>query len=161
MYSKTEYFGEKSLFHGFVPMVMGTKFDIMTTGSTEMEAFEMWHEISGILEHYGVMLNRFDVSSEVSAYNLGTRPVSDELQSLMDIAEGYRRRTGGMFDLMPRGDGKLDFGGFAKGFSLKKIASILKGYSFEGAFVDFGGSSLMALGRHPLGCDWTVTLNDP
>ena len=55
----------------------------------------------------------------------------------------------------------LDFGGFAKGYALKKIQEILLRGNIENAFVDFGNSSIMGIGHHPYGDCWKVSLQNP
>ena len=55
----------------------------------------------------------------------------------------------------------LDFGGFAKGYALKKIGVLLREAGVGSAFVDFGNSSILGIGRHPYGPCWRVSLPDP
>ena len=56
---------------------------------------------------------------------------------------------------------ELDFGGFAKGFLLKELKSKLVSSGIWTAFVDFGDSSILALGHHPFGDCWKVGVKDP
>ena len=75
-------------------------------------------------------------------------------------ADEYKHRTGGLFDIS-KGDRELDFGGFAKGYLLKELKSVLPQGGIKSAFVDFGGSSILAAGRHPYGDCWKVGVRDP
>ena len=51
----------------------------------------------------------------------------------------------------------LDFGGIAKGYALEKVRNILKAAGVENALLNFGGSSVLGMGHHPLGPCWEVT----
>ena len=54
----------------------------------------------------------------------------------------------------------IDFGAIGKGLVLRKLKSILADFQVENCFVSFGGSSLMAIGSHPAGRFWPVTLRE-
>ena len=47
-------------------------------------------------------------------------------------------------------DVALDAGGIGKGMALDRIASLLRGGGVEAAFLNFGGSSQLAVGRRPI-----------
>ncbi|MDQ7817390.1 MAG: FAD:protein FMN transferase [Melioribacteraceae bacterium] len=55
---------------------------------------------------------------------------------------------------------KIDFGGFGKGYALEKVEKILREYSVENAFISFGESSVLALGKHPNGDCWKIGINN-
>jgi thiamine biosynthesis lipoprotein len=55
---------------------------------------------------------------------------------------------------------KLDFGGFGKGYALDKVVAILKEHRIKNALISFGESSVYALGSHPFGNYWPVSLSD-
>ncbi|HEY3064912.1 MAG TPA: FAD:protein FMN transferase, partial [Methylomirabilota bacterium] len=54
----------------------------------------------------------------------------------------------------------LDLGGFGKGVALDRIAARLRRHACPSAFLNFGESSLLALGRPPRG-RWTIVLRHP
>jgi thiamine biosynthesis lipoprotein len=54
----------------------------------------------------------------------------------------------------------LDLGAFGKGVALDHIAAMLRQEGCSSAFVNFGESSLLAIGRPP-GTHWSVALRDP
>jgi thiamine biosynthesis lipoprotein len=56
---------------------------------------------------------------------------------------------------------ELDFGAVGKGFALDKMKSVLETSGIVSAFVSFGESSLMGLGKHPAGEYWPVGITDP
>ena len=55
----------------------------------------------------------------------------------------------------------LDFGGFAKGYALERIKQLLIKETAGSALVNFGNSSILALGVHPFGDHWPVGLANP
>ena len=55
----------------------------------------------------------------------------------------------------------LDFGGIAKGYALEKVRNILQEAGVENALLNFGGSSVLGMGHHPLGPCWEVAPEGP
>jgi FAD:protein FMN transferase len=55
---------------------------------------------------------------------------------------------------------KIDFGGLGKGYALEKVKLILEDSSIGNAFISFGESSILAIGKHPGGDDWPVGIKD-
>lgn len=180
MTEKHEYYPDSSLFSASLEKVMGTRFFILLLGKEERQASELWEEVRSILEGGDSVFNRFSSESEVSKVNAqlkerGEAILSDVLaRSVADCVE-FRRRTSGLFDITKdskkeltikgnvlRAEGaELDFGGYAKGWALRQIMSLLESKGVSAAFVDFGGSSICALGSHPAGDCWSVDLNSP
>ncbi len=176
-----DYFPERKLFHGFVPLVMGTKLDALLVGPERSVSAALWERAVSEAQRLNAMLNRFDPLSEVSRLNAaadsGEVAVSEDLLSLIQVCETYRERTGGLFDIA-RGScgegililpgsrvalqgGSLDFGGFAKGWFLRVFRSWLLEAGVGSAYVDFGGSTILALGTHPFGASWRVRVVHP
>ncbi len=86
--------------------------------------------------------------------------MSVELAEIVKQAEDYKRHTLGLFDIVDA-QGKLDFGGMAKGWALKVLEKILRRNDVKSAFVDFGGSSILGVGSHPYGDSWKVGVVNP
>ena len=176
-----EYFSDRKIFHGFVPFVMGTKLDALLVGPERAQALQVWEDLCAEVSRLDAMLNRFDPSSELSRLNAGADagPVfpGAELLSLIRLCEDYRIKTGGLFDITrgtcgeglqfePDGSlslngGSLDFGGFAKGWFLRYCKERLEAVGIGTAYVDFGGSTILGLGRHPFGDSWRVRVTHP
>lgn len=53
---------------------------------------------------------------------------------------------------------KLDLGGIAKGYALEKVKELLKSCSISDAFISFGESSILAIGKHPHGNCWKINI---
>ena len=158
--STHEYFPDGSIFHGFVPLVMGTKLDVLMIGAEPGCSVNLWRRMCAEAERLDKLLSRFDPGSEVSGINCGEigQP-SGELGEIIGLCDAFRKSTGGLFDI--RVAGFLDFGGFGKGFLLKKFKKMLLEEGIATAYLDFGGSSITALGHHPYGDCWKIAVTDP
>lgn len=178
--NETEYIEDAAIFHGCVPLIMGTKLDLITIGTGKDDSGRIWNWLCFEAERLDALLNRFIPESEVSRVNganvLQNISVSEELGGLIRCTREYFERTDGLFDITKGGmkdvslddenhlslnRNTLDFGGFAKGFLLKKLKEKLLEQGVQTAFVDFGDSSIMALGHHPFGDCWKVGVKDP
>lgn len=176
------YYGQTDFFHGHISKVMGTRFDALVRGLGEAVSRRLWEEIAEILSGDESVFNRFSPESELSRVNAalktaGSCELGEELKAAFLCARHYRQITGGLFDISRKDlseftlegsvlsiscdSADLDFGGFAKGWTLKKIVNLLRKNGVISAFLDFGGSSICGLGAHPAGDCWQVDLNSP
>ena len=55
----------------------------------------------------------------------------------------------------------VDLGGIGKGYALTRIRELLEKNGVEKALVNFGNSSVLAVGSHPLGDYWPVGVDNP
>lgn len=159
-----EYIEEGQIFHGHIPRVMGTRLEVLTVGMSQEIMTRLWDKVSSKALALDAMLNRFEPSSEVSILNHSDNPLelemSEELSEMVHLADVYYDKTLGLFDIVD-GEGKIDFGGFAKGYFLKKCEEMLRAKGVSCAFVDFGSSSILGIGTHPYGDSWKVGVMDP
>ncbi|HCY73161.1 MAG TPA: FAD:protein FMN transferase [Rikenellaceae bacterium] len=179
---KVAYYDDCCLFHGSIPRVMGNRFDLLITDTPKTHAMSIWNRVKELLEKEEGVFNRFSPDSEVSAVNSvlkakGKAVLSEELCECIRFSLEYKRRSEGLFDITRNSafnlslNGNLlsasakgcdlDFGGFAKGWTLKKVVELLVSEGVESAFVDFGKSSIYALGHHPAGDCWMVEVTSP
>ena len=180
----TEYHTEESMFHGFIPHIMGTRFDLLMFHPDGEDADLLWWRVMDRLEVLERVFNRFDPTSEVGRINALCPTeewveVSEQLNRALALCGDYFLATERLFDVTLRDfalvehdrerrlvrfteEGvSLDFGGFAKGYALGEVKNLLEEEGVENAFVDFGRSSLLALGHHPYGEEWKVAFNNP
>ena len=160
--NQTEFSEEGLTFHGSIPLVMGTRLEMLALGTSRDTVVQVWDWLCVESSRLSRMLDRFNPTSELSRLNAsgsfeGASPL---LRMLTDLAASYRERTMGLFDIS-KGGGELDFGGFAKGYLLKELKTVLGQAGVDCAFVDFGGSSIMAIGHHPFGDSWKVAVRNP
>lgn len=164
MKGKVEYIKEGSIFHGEIPYVMGTRFELLAVGVSEEKMMEIWDVLCLRAFNLDKMLNRFDDQSEVSNLNMLDNPLemqrSSELDEIVNVANHYYEMTLGLFDIVSY-DGKLDFGGIAKGYFLRICNELLRSKDVKCAFMDFGNSSILGIGSHPYGDAWKVGIIEP
>lgn len=180
--TKTNYYENESMFHGFIPYIMGTRLDVLLIQPDLAHLNQLWLDITNELERLDKMLNRFDPESEVAQLNarMPQTPlqVSEEFHGILRLCQHYYEKTFHLFDITLNdfslvtlyNDRKvsfstsrltLDFGGFAKGYALKRIKEILLQGDIQHAFVDFGNSSILGIGHHPYGDCWKVIFQNP
>lgn len=176
------YYGEGSFFHAHADKIMGTRFDMICSGLSDTDSHLLWDEVVSLLKNGDEIFDKFCPESELSEVNESLRTkgyaeLGPELCSEVNRCFDYYDSTFGLFDIS-RGhfsalslDGStlkvkgeevdLDFGGYAKGWALKKVVEIIRDRGAKSAFVDFGGSSIYAYGDHPSGEGWLVDLPSP
>lgn len=133
------------------------------------------------------MGSRFLPDSEVSRINDAAPGcpvcVSEELCALLARCLDYRQRWGGLFDVtacegtlcrpeeqrlavcapyVTRKDEtvRIDFSGCLKGYALDCAVSLLRSEGIVNGLLNFGNSSVFALGNHPKGEGWIVSEAD-
>ena len=142
-----KYYKDEAMFHGFIPHIMGTRFDILLIHSDAERLNRLWFHIINELERLDKILNRFDPQSEVSGINkhalLSYIQISKELEEILQLCQYYYENTFHLFDITLKDfsriqlhehsyisftspDISLDFGGFAKGYALKKIRKFMQ-----------------------------------
>jgi thiamine biosynthesis lipoprotein len=139
---------------------------------------EVWSMVQEADRRY----NRFLAGSVLAGVNRKAAgeavEVDDELFLILQLCETFRKATGGFFDVtagsrvpdravaldvsahtvrFSRPGMRLDLGGFAKGFVLEKAVRAVVAQA-ESALLSFGGSSVAAVGRHPLGEPWPAAV---
>ncbi len=160
---------------------MGTRLEMILVGLPRTGAWPLWERIRRDAAAMEAVFDRFDPSSEVALVNASGDPdggveLGGILADAVTEAMEYWKRTGCLFDIT-RGAGEclslregnrlllrgadLDFGGFAKGYLLRRIRDLLREEGVGNAFVDFGSSAILALGSHPHGDCWSVDVSDP
>lgn len=180
--TRCKYYKDEAMFHGFIPHIMGTRFDILLIHSDIDRLNTLWTNIIKKLEQLDKILNRFDPYSEVSQINSHTSQskiqISTEMESILQLCSYYYETTSHLFDITLKDFSKiqfhnqqhisfispdisLDFGGFAKGYALKKIKKIIEQENVSHAFINFGNSSILGIGHHPYGDCWKVSFLNP
>ena len=178
----SNYYKNSNLFHGSMSNIMGTRLDVVMLGDEALLS-EVWKRIVAETERLHRMLNRFDAASDISHINreAANYPVklNDELWQIMTDVKKYHQQTSGYFDvsmidfnrvimdddcktlIFTEKDIILDFGGYAKGYALQQIQEILLKSGIMQALVNFGNSSVLAVGSHPHGQYWGIDVENP
>ena len=159
------------------------QFDILMVGSDPRLLGTVWEKVESEVQRLDKMLNRFDPESEVSFVNreAGHYPVTvgEELWNILLNCKRYNELTEGYYDITLQGFDQvllteedksifffseslhIDLGGYGKGYALAKIRELLEENGIGKALVNFGNSSVLAVGTHPCGEYWPVGLDNP
>lgn len=181
--SYSNYYASSQLFHGSLSSIMGTQLDVLLVGGNSLSSTIVWDEIEMEVKRLDKMLNRFDTESDISLINreAGHYPisVSDEIWSILQDCQHYYELTEGYFDVTVQDFTKVllsekdksvfffsetlhfDLGGYGKGYALSRIQQIVKRNGIGKALVNFGNSSVLAVGSHPHGAFWLVGIENP
>jgi len=180
--SYTNYYPASGMLHASLPLLMGTRIDALLFGGDRSRMEYVWEVIEKDARRLEKMLNRYDPTSEVSKVNenapLVAVQLSDELWEIMLDCRRYYELTEGFFDVTTTNFEKiiflddshsirfddygitLDFGGYAKGYALKCMRKRLDEAGICRALINFGNSATLALGGHPYGDSWPVSIDD-
>ena len=179
---QSTYYESEAMFHGFMNHIMGTRLDILLIHPDSTLADKLWSAIVDELKCLEKMLNRFNPQSEVALLNkhlsVNKTRTSTELWTMLQLCRQYYEQTLHLFDITlkdfsqvnfhdnclissNRPNLSFDFGGFAKGYALKKIRKMIVCANVKNAFVNFGNSSIMGIGHHPYGECWKVSFLNP
>ena len=164
---------------------MHTRCEILLPFLPEEEARAATEEVWALVTEADRRYNRFVKGSALSEVNrragLETVEVDEEMFLVLSLCETFRKATGGYFDVsagsrvsdrsllldasahavrFSRPGMALDLGGFAKGFVLEKAARAVSART-DSALLSFGGSSVAAVGKHPLGPAWPASVAHP
>jgi len=178
----SNYYKKSGLFHGSAMNLMGTRLDVVMMGD-EPVLSDVWAQIMSETERLYRMLNRFDPASEISHVNreaaVYSVKLNDELWNILTDVQKYHRLTQGYFDpslcdfnrVILNADNKsvrfteekisLDLGGYGKGYAIERIREIMLRAGVSQALVNFGNSSILAVGSHPHGKYWGVGVENP
>lgn len=163
-------------------MAMHTRIEVLLTGVSESVGRSLVEHIEQEVKKMERRFNCHDERSPLAAINLRAAhkavEVDDDMFMALELCEAFRRTTFGSFDVatttaLPgqvsyvldpehhtvrfvREGVRLDMGGFAKGYALEKIRQMLAQEGIVTAFMNFGNSSVAALGHHPYGEWWAV-----
>ncbi|WP_029902546.1 FAD:protein FMN transferase [Prevotella sp. 10(H)] len=181
--SHFDFYESSNLFHGSMMHAMGTRLDVIIVGPDKNASLICWEKIEKEVLRLSKLFNKFDEKSELYAVNRKSAEspfrVSDELWRVLADCKQYHSMTSGYFDISMKDysqvvlDGKkqtvyfndkeieLDLGAYAKGYALEKIREILISKNVECALINFGNSSVLAIGSHPHGEYWPIGIEDP
>ncbi len=177
---------ENSVFYAWFE-AMHTRIDIALCNMDEENSIILLENIVNEIQRIELFSNRFDPQSELSSVNrlaaISPYKISDELYSILEKCLYYKELTHGTFDITIQSfndyrqgienialdsisntiyfndpNVQLDLNGFIKGYALDEVKSLLKINNCNNALVNFGNSSILALGNHPNGKGWKVNL---
>lgn len=111
--TRYQYYDNESMFHGFIPHIMGTRFDILIIHPDVTLLHRIWVTITNELEYLDRILNRFDPKSEVSKINSlhsqNSIPISAELGNILQLCQYYYEHTFHLFDITLKDFSEIQF----------------------------------------------------
>ncbi len=186
-YSQQHFATNKTLFYAWFE-AMHTRIDIIfCMDAVQNDLVEIASEIENVIAKYETIANRFNPESELSYVNKNAFGkaivISPELSEILADCKQYNSDTLGYFDItvnslneckdnaeafIVKPDNKtieflkpgilLDLSGFIKGYVLGKALQIIKNKGIENALINFGNSSVSAIGNHPHGTGWKIRI---
>lgn len=161
---------------------MHTIYEMVVVGACEFKARKLAEDVENIVSRIEKILDRHDVNSEFYKINEsaghGWTVVDEETFGILQFCEIFRRSTMGYFDIsalsgirvspsyrlepgscsvaLAEDSVVLDAGGFGKGYALDHVKKYLDGAGVRNALLNFGDSSVVAMGQHPFGDCWQV-----
>jgi FAD:protein FMN transferase len=184
-YTQKQFDGNRKLLYAWF-QAMHTRIDLIVhTGDESIDLMDFVEKAGKETERIEAFANRFDENSELSHINQNAFtqvvPVSEELFKMLSDCQQFHRQSSGYFDIsinstnnltegmkyleldsetqtvrFQHEDLKLDLSGYLKGYALGKMLGLVQLGGIENALINFGNSSVYALGNHPYGKGWKI-----
>lgn len=161
---------------------MHTHIELLLTGLCREQGESFAQEAEQRIKDMERRFNRHDMKSPLAVLNSRAAAesveVDDELFMALELCEVFRVATRGYFSVATNTAGvehtpyaldgathgvkftadgvQLDMGGFAKGFALDQVLKLTRESGAASALLNFGNSSVAAVGHHPYGEWWAV-----
>ncbi len=160
---------------------MHTLMEILFVHHDRQEAEAIAAGVEQVIREEEKLFSRHLPESPVTGLNMaeGSMKVGETLYFALELCETMRKETKGYFDIAALSsfgerpayrcipsdhsvtrsapEVMLDFGGYAKGYALEKARQMLRDAAVSSALLNFGNSSVAALGTHPFGEHWKVS----
>ena len=178
-------YSDKNALHpiSFVELdAMHTHIELLLTGLKREQGERFAQEAEQRIKDMERRFNRHDMKSPLAVVNSRAAAerveVDDELFMALELCEVFRVATKGYFSVATNTAGvertpymldgathsvkftmdgvQLDMGGFAKGFALDQVLKLTRESGAASALLNFGNSSVAAVGHHPYGEWWAV-----
>ena len=188
-YVLKEFDGNKTLLYAWFS-AMFTRVDVLMwsrNGGDELVIIA--EKIKKELHRVELIANRFDEESEISRINTTAfkypYKVSSELFQVLADCLTYHTSTLGYFDITVNSingftkgiahivldhvtdtirllhpDVRIDLSGYIKGYVLRAVRNLLLQEEINNTLVNLGNSSVLALGSHPNGEGWKISLSE-
>ena len=161
---------------------MHTHIELLLTGLGREQGERFAQEAEQRIKDMERRFNCHDMKSPLAVVNSRAAAekveVDDELFMALELCEVFRVATRGYFSVATNTAGvertpyildgathsvkftsdgvQLDMGGFAKGFALDQVLKLTRESGAASALLNFGNSSVAAVGHHPYGEWWAV-----
>ena len=133
----------------------------LATGETKERMHRDAVRVFDYLREVDEQFSPYKETSEVSRINrneIEPSEYSDEMRSVLDLAEDTKQLTHGFFDVWF--EGHFDPSGIVKGLALHNAGKILEELGYENFCVD-GGGDIEVKGRNAGGRKWRIGIRNP
>lgn len=138
-------------------MGMPTTVEIVDTAATQASLDEIFNYFISVDERFST----YKPQSEISLFNagkLGESEVSDDMRTILRLAEETKNATHGFFDI--DFGGTRDPSGIVKGWAIHNAAEILRKNGFHNFYVEVGGD-IEVEGKNADGEPWSIGIRNP
>ena len=121
---------------------------------------KVFDAVYGLFADVDTRYSTYKSDSEVSLINRGLPESewSDEMRSVLRLCEETKERTDGYFDAWH--NHKLDPSGLVKGWSIQRVAELLRERGYQDFYIDAGGD-IQTYGCNAEGRPWQVGIRNP
>ncbi len=122
---------------------------------------DVFEQVFRYFEYVDEKFSTYKENSEISRFNRGQlapEEVSDDMRTVFKLAEEFKQKTDGYFDIQR--DGSCDPSGLVKGWAVFNAAEIVRQSGFENYYVEAGGD-FQAAGKNAQGQEWRVGIRSP
>lgn len=136
---------------------MPTTIEIVGADATQESLNEVFDYFTKVDERFST----YKPTSEISLWNAGKimeEDLSEEMKTVLKLAEKTKKETNGFFDI--NFDGMRDPSGLVKGFAIHNGAEILRATGFENFYVEIGGDIEVA-GKNKYSEKWSIGIQNP
>ena len=119
------------------------------------QVFDMFRRIDDTFSTY-------KDGSEISRINRGEltpEEYSDDMRTVLRLAEETKRESGGFFDIRTP-QGTLDPSGLVKGWAISGAATLLRDQGYMDFYLEVGGD-IQTSGNDASGNEWRIGIRDP
>ena len=126
------------------------------------KAFDYFHYVDQKFSTY-------KKDSEISSINRGElspAEYSDDMKTIINLAEETKRLTHGYFDIrkpdacLPDRQGSLDPSGIVKGWAINNVAELLRALGHKNFYVEVAGD-IQTSGKNTEGKEWRIGIRNP
>ncbi len=138
-------------------MGMPVTLEIVDSSASE----QLFDTVFGYFRYIDDTFSTYKEDSEISLINRGVlspENASQDMKTILELAEEYRLRTDGYFDI--RRNEACDPSGLVKGWAILNAAEMIRKKGFENFYVEAGGD-IQVFGKNSRGQDWRVGIRNP
>lgn len=163
--------------------LMHSRFELFIPQKESEHLLNLFEKVTNRISELENKISRFIETSDTSRLNtqafLKPVTVDHEFFLIVDKCLEYNRRTNGYFNIDSSGTKNglvlepvnstisfgsekvnIDFGAIGKGLGIEIAIELIQNHGIQNALINFGDSSIYAIGSHPLNQFWPVSVSN-